>query len=156
MNQTVARDAVVTTLNEAQMSLLATDHILKTIIETEDVGVGRPSVSNGLKTIVTVGITVALEANVPRTIGIAPEESAGAPVIAGTAHDIEAAEVTTTTGMTVTVAEVRVIEEMTDVTAAMATATDVTTTKVVAAATGIVAEGAGTADASCRKDPTNG
>ena len=156
MNLIGTRDAVVMTLSEVRTLLLVTDLISKTVTETADVGVGRPSTSNGPKTIATAATTAALGANAPMTTGTAPKGSVGAPAIAGTAHETEAAEVMTTTGMTVTVAEIRVIEEVTDVTAVTATATDVTTIEVVAAATETVAEEAGTADASCRRDPTNG
>ena len=148
MSLTVARDAVVTTLNEAQMSLLATDHTLKTITEMGDVGVGRPSISNGPKTIVTMARTAVLEASVPTTTGTAPEGSVGAPVIAGIAHEIDAAEVTMTAGIAAAVAEIRETDGVTAVTAEMATATDVTTGETVAAATEIAAAEVAIADAN--------
>ena len=156
MNLTGTRDAVVTTLNEAQTSLLATDHTLRTITETEDVGVGRPSTSNGPKTIATVATTAALGANVPTTTGTAPKGSVGAPVIAGTAHEIDVAEVTTTAGIAAAVAEIRETDEVTAVIAEMATATNVTTGETVAAATEIAAAEVATADANGVKTQPTG
>ena len=156
MTQIETRDAVAMTLGAAQMLLLVTGLTSKTVTETADVGVGRPSASNVPKTIATAAITVALGVSAPMTTGTAPKGSVGAPVIAGTAHETDAAKVMTTAGIAAAVAEIREIDEVTAVTAVMATATGVTTVETVAAATEIAVVEVGTADATRMEDPTNG